>query len=308
MFAQFLNLMSSTEQSKNPDVLSVWLFIAAVIHAVLLMGVTFAPPKPHVISKAIEVTIVNSATKKAPENARFFAQANQIAAGSENQKPVPVAKKKLTPGQHQRKQKQTRSAKAKSAVEHRLITRKKAKKKLHSAQKHEAPPENDESKQSQPELSVEELDKQIALLELKLQQQKENSEKTRVKAINQISAHKYIAAQYIKDWERKVERIGNLNYPEINGRKDFSGTLRMDVGVKGDGTIYDIQIVKSSGIPELDEAAKRIVHMGEPFAPLPESITQELDVLRIQREWSFSDEGAISTSTYLIDSANTTYP
>lgn len=281
---------------KSSDTLSLWLFIAAVIHAIVLLGVGFVPPKPQLISKAIEVTLVHSAAKKAPDNAKYFAQSNQIAAGLENQKPLPVTKKKPHVGHDSRKQHETQAAEPQTAIEHRLITQKSAEKKLNSAEQQEDSQTKKESQQSQPELSMEELDKQIAQLEIKLQQQKENSEKTRIKSVNAISAHKQVAAQYIKDWERKVERMGNLNYPEINGNKNFSGILQMDVGVNSDGSIYNIVIVKSSGIPALDEAAKQIVNISAPFAPLPESITQELDVLRIRREWSFSNEGILTSS------------
>lgn len=296
MSAQAVNQMLDREVRNSSDTLSIWLFIAAVFHAIVLMGVTFESPKPQIISKAIEVTIVNSATKKAPENAKYFAQANQIAAGLEEQKPRPVTKKKPHAGHDSKRQHETKASKAQTIIEHRLITQKTAEKKLNSAQKQEDNQAQNENKQ-QSELSIEELDKQIALLEAKLQSQKENSEKTRIKSINGISAHKQVAAKYIKDWERKVERAGNLNIPEINGRKDFSGTLTMDVAVNADGSIYNIKIVKSSGIAELDEAATQIVKMMAPFTPLPEEITQETDVLRIRREWIFSDDGNVFTST-----------
>ncbi len=299
MSAQFLNQMPYQELPKKTDSLTIWLFIAAVIHAIVLMGLGFENPKPQIISKSIEVTIVNSSAKKAPENAKYFAQANQIAAGSEQQKPQPIEKKKPQAGHDQKKQKRVKSSKAQTQIEHRLITQKQAEKKLESAQKQEENQEDDKNTQAQPELSVEELDKQIALLELKLKKQQENSEKTNIKSINGISAHKYIAAQYIKQWENKVQRNGNLNLPEINGTQSFSGTLVMDVGVETDGSLYNTVIVKSSGIAALDKAAKQIVKMSAPFTPLPKEVAEQLDVLRIRREWVFSNGETVSTSSYL---------
>ena len=99
----------------------------------------------------------------------------------------------------------------------------------------------------------------------------------------------------MKDWESKVERMGNLNYPEVALKKDFSGTLTMDVGVNADGGIYSIRIVKSSGNLDLDEAAKKIVRMSAPFAPLPLDLRKEVDVLVITRVWKFSDESGLVT-------------
>jgi protein TonB len=69
----------------------------------------------------------------------------------------------------------------------------------------------------------------------------------------------------------------------------------MDVGIKLDGTIYSIRINQSSGNPDLDEAAKKIVRMSAPFAPLPIELQKELDVLVITRVWRFSDYAGLTT-------------
>ncbi len=64
----------------------------------------------------------------------------------------------------------------------------------------------------------------------------------------------------------------------------------MDVGINADGSIYRMRIVKSSGNPALDDAAKRIVKMSAPFAALPDELLREVNVLVITRVWKFSDE------------------
>jgi protein TonB len=290
MFAQLFNQKTYRDMRKNSDTLTVWLFIAAVIHAIVLMGIHFDNPTPRINHKTVEVTLVNSIAKKAPKNAKYFAQHHQFGAGSEDQKPTAIAGKTPNNGTDNQKQRETKATEIEAAIQHRLITQKDKHKKqntLHQKQDSEAGHESE----AQPELSLEELDRQIAQLEAKLKQQKRNAEKTRTKSIDAISAHKYVAAQYIKDWEIKVERIGNLNYPaQINGKQDFSGSLVMDLGVNSNGSIYNIKVVKSSGNLALDEAAKRIVRISAPFAPLPEALKEELDVLRIRRVWSFSEE------------------
>ena len=124
--------------------------------------------------------------------------------------------------------------------------------------------------------------------ESKLRNQSVNQ--SRIKFVNAVSAYKNVAAQYMKDWEDKVERIGNLNYPAGAINKGSSATLVMEVGIKKDGSIYNIHITQSSGNAALDEAAKRIVKMSAPFAPLPDELLKELDVLMIPRAWTFSNE------------------
>ena len=149
--------------------------------------------------------------------------------------------------------------------------------------------------EKRPQLTAESLQQQIAQLGTEIRQSQPSADQTKIKFVDSVSAHKYVAAQYMKDWESKVERTGNLNYPEAAAKKNFSGTLTMDVGINADGSIYSIRINRSSGNPALDEAAKKIVRMSAPFAPLPLDLRKELDVLVITRVWKFSDESGLVT-------------
>jgi protein TonB len=146
-----------------------------------------------------------------------------------------------------------------------------------------------------PHLSPELLQQQIAQIGSAVRDKQFSRAAQRIKFIDAVNASKYVAAQYLHDWEVKVERTGNMNYPQIAGQKNFSGTLIMDVGIKLDGTIYSIRINQSSGNPDLDEAAKKIVRMSAPFAPLPIELQKELDVLVITRVWRFSDYAGLTT-------------
>lgn len=118
---------------------------------------------------------------------------------------------------------------------------------------------------------------------------------TRIKTVNQVTANKYIAAQYLKDWESKVERNGNLNYPAEAMKAGFSATLVMEVHINMDGSIAQMIITRSSGNSALDEAAKKIVSMSAPFPPLPDALRSELEILKIIRVWKFSDESGLIT-------------
>ena len=105
-----------------------------------------------------------------------------------------------------------------------------------------------------------------------------------------VRVHENIAVQYKKDWEEKIERIGNLNYPEVAKKEGFSATLIMDISVNTDGSLYDISIIESSGNKALDDAAKLIVKLSAPFPALPKELLEEgIDILRIRRVWRFKD-------------------
>ena len=86
----------------------------------------------------------------------------------------------------------------------------------------------------------------------------------------------------------KVERVGNINYPEEVRRKKLVGDLVMTVGINQDGSVESLDVRRSSGKSELDQAAIRIVRLAAPYSPLPDQIREKVDVLHITRTWRFS--------------------
>jgi periplasmic protein TonB len=97
----------------------------------------------------------------------------------------------------------------------------------------------------------------------------------------------YRFAQYVEDWRQKIERIGNLNYPE-SARGRVYGTLRMSVSINADGSLAALELDRSSGHQVLDRAAERIVRMGAPYASFPPDIRRDTDILVITRTWHFA--------------------
>lgn len=276
----------------NNDSLLIALFLAAVIHVVIGLGINFTAPQPEQVSRSIDITLVNMPTPKAPEKAQLLAQENQLGAGEQSKKPEPPPQQLPSQGNNPAKQvKKSEPEHSEPKAAKKLITQKKAEKKIVTASK----PDTGQHTEKHPQLTAEMLQQQIAQLGTEIRLNQQTAEQTKIKFVDSVSAHKYVAAQYMKDWEDKVERTGNLNYPEVAAKKNFSGTLTMDVGIKADGSIYSIRINQSSGNPALDEAAKKIVRMSAPFAPLPVELQKELDVLVITRVWKFSDESGMTS-------------
>ena len=98
-----------------------------------------------------------------------------------------------------------------------------------------------------------------------------------------------IYAEYVEEWRRRVEIIGNLYYPEKLTSKQISGDLLLDAAIDRNGMVQNISILRSSGSSELDEAAINIVKLAAPFSPLPDQIIAETDILHITRTWKFSN-------------------
>ncbi len=101
-------------------------------------------------------------------------------------------------------------------------------------------------------------------------------------------AEEYRFARYVEDWRLKVERVGNLNYPEAARQLKLYGNLLITVSIRADGSVEHVEINRSSGQRVLDAAAVKIVEMAGPFASFPPDIRRDTDVLHITRTWSFT--------------------
>lgn len=83
------------------------------------------------------------------------------------------------------------------------------------------------------------------------------------------STKEFVPARYMREWINRVERIGNLNYPDQARRDQLSGTLILDVAINAKGELISIDLRQSSGHKVLDDAARRIVNLAAPLRPSP---------------------------------------
>jgi protein TonB len=129
----------------------------------------------------------------------------------------------------------------------------------------------------------------IASIQAEIDQKFEARSKRPRKKFISASTREYKYASYMEAWRKKVERVGDLNYPSEAIKQKITGRLILDVALNPDGTINQVEISKSSGQKVLDDAALRIVHLAAPYAPFSEEIRKETDILHITRTWIFSN-------------------
>jgi protein TonB len=132
----------------------------------------------------------------------------------------------------------------------------------------------------------------LASLDSELQQKLQTHAKRPRQKYISANTQEYRYAAYMEAWRAKVERIGNINYPDEARQRKLSGALLLDVALRPDGSVIEILVRRSSGHKVLDDAAVRIVELAAPFAPFPDDIAREVDVLHVTRTWKFlnSDE------------------
>jgi protein TonB len=105
-------------------------------------------------------------------------------------------------------------------------------------------------------------------------------------------------AVYLDSWRRKIERVGTMNFPDVARRQKLSGTPVIEVTIGADGRLLQTIIRRSSGHPELDEAAMRILKLAAPFDPFPGELSAKHDEIRIAYEWQFLGGASQGTGVF----------
>src|SRR5450830_1199794 len=294
-----LPLELSPSGVRPADRLGFTLFLAALIHLMLILGVGFTMVEPKQITKTLEITLATFKSEKKPEKADFLAQDNQQGSGTLDKKAVPKTTE-VAPFQDNKVNKVTPPP-AKPEVKH---TAPKPVVTTVAPKPQKAPTQREKSKtEPQPEpvkpaptFDSSELSDQISSLEAELaNEQQLYAKRPRIYRLNAASTMRDKGAWYKDEWRKKVERIGNLNYPDEARRQQIYGNLRLLVSINRDGSLYEVQVLESSGQPLLDQAAQRIVRLAAPFAPFTGDLN-DVDRLEIIRTWKFAKGYRLSSN------------
>ena len=263
--------------------------ISLLFHAVLL-AVRFTPPDfmAKAREQALEVILVNSKSKSRPDKAQAKAQTNLDGGGNteENRR----AKTPLPPSPNTREgnelvEAQRRVAELEAQAQQQMTRLKSERSVTLDRGKPEPSPAAEPARSgldmASSAMAIARLEGQIA------RQMEEYNQRPRKKFIG-ARVEEYRFAQYVEDWRQKIERIGNLNYPDAaKGR--LYGSLTLSVVIKANGDLKQVEVIRSSGQALLDDAARRIVRMAAPYAPFPPNIQRDTDELDITRTWTFTN-------------------
>jgi len=264
--------------------------MAGVVHALLILGISFDVDIPRSISKTLEVVLVKTPDNDRPDEADFLAQENQMGSGEAEEKAINQQKATPQPAKQSATSEHDKEQQVKAQAQ-RVLLQANAEVAIEASNK-KVP------KQSKVLTTADLLrqSEEIAKLQAELNEASTSySRRPRKLHINSINAHKYKAASYEAAWQRKIERVGNLNYPGEARRKKLSGTLVLSVELYADGNLKKITINRRSGHKIIDDAAINIVKLAAPFAPLPIDLQKDIDILVITRTWQFLNEGSLRT-------------
>ena len=279
-------------KSRTDRVLTFSVALAVLLHVVFIFFITFAPPKSNQ-SMMQDIALAVTLSKEPNPDADYLAQTNQKGAGV-----LRTAHRLTSPAQmhndHQAIQAQNVTVsisrqeqpdeEAAEAGEHTITTT--------ASQRVESQAEKNKRahQMRKQQHDVAATASMIATLEAQYATQKQAySKASNVHTVDSVSTREDPSAIYMNQFRRKVEKVGNHNYPVEARNRGLKGDVRLMVIMLPDGTIRKIKLLKSSGSPLLDEAAKMSVHQGEPYGRFDHSM-HDYTELRIIRTWRFSDE------------------
>ncbi len=267
--------------------------ISLALHAFLLFGIVFVMPDPRHLAASLQplqVVLVNSSSNSRPEQADALAQRNLDGGGNTEQDrqaktPLPTMEdgKQYTPEQAAMR------LKALEQENKRLMAQLKS--------THTVAPAKNTKRQTEGTTGDDLVQRSLELARLEAQISKEQETYQKLPRRKFIGARtqEYRFAQYVENWRIKVERIGNLNYPQAARQKKIFGSLQLTVSIRADGSLGSVQINRSSGKSLLDAAAVRIVKLGAPYSPLPPDIRRDTDEIFITRTWTFTEDDTLES-------------
>jgi protein TonB len=278
------------EPSKQGTRIALALLASAAVHGMVL-STQFIRINPRLFEDPnlpMEVVLVNAKTAESPLNPDALAQVNLAGGGNTDEdrrlkSPLPASP-------------QTQAGNEEAALQARVAQLEQQAKALLSELKPNAslpnqprptPPEPAE----QPAINADQLNlqaREMAQLQARISQQWDTYQKRPKRAFVGANVREYAFARYVEDWVTKVERVGNVNYPEAARRQGIYGSLKLTVSIFADGRLEAVEVDRSSGSKVLDAAAVRIVELATPFAAFPDEMRKKTDILSITRTWTFT--------------------
>lgn len=275
------------------DRLTTTLFLAALFHGIVILGVTFAVPRSDERpTPTLEVLLLTGNDTRAADNpdAQYLAQRSQQGSGTTDQRVRPANPASSALAAQQAGVADGNSSEYREAVSGQRSTEILSSRSDRSevdyrsgedqpAQQAEAPLAL--SPTTPRPIATNATDETLRLRGRRIDGTFEVIPNTRESRL----------APYLDAWRRKIERLGTLNFPQTVRGGAAPGNPVLEVSIRADGNLASASVKRSSGRKEIDQAALSILRLASPFDPFPADLRKQYDELRFAYEWQFLEGG-----------------
>ena len=275
------------------------LFLAALIHGILIIGITFNSVigEPFADAISLEVTIVADPDQAIdrPEDAEYLAQASQQGGGNTSDQVRPAAPlQSASPVDNvgkERGESLVDSTTHDMSADQVLMTRQDRDLKVADVPREQPQPDSLTAialeKGAESTLPLPQEDSATMLI---------TDDDPRQLIVSADTSESNVAA-YLDNWKRRIEAVGDAYFPELGELNGIVGSPTLEVSIDASGNLAEVVIRKSSGSAVLDQAALDILRRASPFDPFPQEIAMEYDKLRFAYKWLFSDQLEAATAS-----------
>ncbi len=283
--------------SGNNDRLNTMLFVAALFHGVLILGVSFTDGdlfSTGTPATSMEVVLLAREFDARPdsEDAEYLAQQNLAGSGNTvddsglrvayGRDAMPVAPGPEQDGNEQQQQ----IRQPQDSAEQRLYARRADAGTLSEQRR-------DSSEEMLQRTGMAGAANSVEILAMPDSQTVLQGAKPRELIVSANTRESRIAT-YLDGWKRRIERVGTMNFPRAAASRVGDRNPVLEVSILADGTLQEAIILTGSGNRELDMAAVEILRLAAPFDPFPEYLRNDYDALKFSYEWQFSS-GSVGT-------------
>ncbi|MDY6944349.1 MAG: TonB family protein [Pseudomonadota bacterium] len=283
-------LASELQEGQAPvnDRLTTTLFLAALFHGIVILGITFAVPRSDSgATPTLEVLLLTGNDTRAADNpdAQYLAQRSQQGSGTTDERVRPANPASSSVPAEQAGVSEGNSDQYKEAVAGQKSTEIISSRSDRSEVEYRSG-DKDPSQQSEIPLALSPsaprpiatsaTDATLVLRGKRMDGAIEVVPNTRESKL----------APYLNAWRTKIERLGTLNFPQY-ARNGQTGNPVLEVSLRADGNLGDALIRRSSGSKEIDQAALSILRLASPFDPFPSELRKQYQELRFAYEWQF---------------------
>lgn len=286
------------DRGPKPDRLPPMLFLAALVHGILIIGITFNAVFEAATSESVslEVTIVADPDRSIDrsDKAEYLAQASQEGGGNtdESARPgaparsnVPVDNIGDLDGRALRD-----ATRHEQSADQVLTARDSDSRAV--ADEPRPDPQTEEARAAYLEAGVDTT--------LPLPQDETANflvrDQNRERVLLSADTRESSIAGYVDRWKRKIETVGSKYIPEQAALRGLTGSPTLEVTIFASGQLAEVIIVRSSGSDAIDQAALTILRRAAPFDPFPEAVRVDYPQLNFLYKWRFSDTPATTTA------------
>jgi protein TonB len=269
------------------DRMTTTLFLAALFHGIVILGVTFAVPmldrKP---TPSIEVLLVPGEVTREADNlgAQYLAQRNQQGSGTTDEHVRPANPASSAIPAQQAGIPDGNSSEYREAVSGKqsaeILSSRSEKSEVEYRSGEDQPTQQAEAPLALAPTTPRPIATNATDDTLRLRGKRADGT---LEVVPNTRESKL--APYIDGWRRKVERLGTLNFPQI--ARNSAGNPILEVSIRRDGSLGEVIVKRSSGRKDIDQAALSILRLASPFDPFPPELRNQYAELRFAYEWQF---------------------